>query len=257
MRVTVCELSNDWINSEEERNKLNEHLELQSSDLLLLPEMPFYTWLAGNKIPDPIAWKKAVQYHETWMERLPEFKVPAIASSRPVLKGKTPLNEAFIWTKDEGFKAAHEKYYLPEEAGFWESSWYRRGNGEFNLVHVNGINIGFLLCTEIWFNHHARDYGKNGMHLLLCPRATGSSTTGTWLAGGRSAANVSGAYCLSSNFNGPNTSTINFGGTSWIIEPEDGKVMGTTSEKEPFLTLEIDLSLAEKAKSTYPRYVED
>lgn len=257
MKVTVCELSNAWSNSEEEKNRLNTHLESQKSDLLLLPEMPFYSWLAGSSKPNSEAWKKAVESHEIRMDRLAEFKVAAIAGSRPVLKDGIPLNEAFIWTHEEGLKEVHEKYYLPEEEGYWESSWYHRGNGEFNLVQINGINIGFLLCTEIWFNHHARDYGKNGIHLLLCPRATSSSTLGTWLAGGRVAAIVAGAYCVSSNFNGPNTPDINFGGTGWIIEPGEGNVMGMTSEKEPFLTLEIDLSLAEKAKDTYPRYVED
>ncbi len=257
MKVTVCELPSTWINSEKEQDKLNLYLESQKSDLLLLPEMPFYTWLAGNKEPDMEAWKKAVEYHNIWLERLAEFKIPVIASSRPVLKGNTPLNEGFIWTREGGVKNVHEKYYLPEEEGFWESSWYRRGNGEFSLTRINGVNIGFLICTELWFNHRAWDYGKMGMHLLLCPRAVGSSTTGTWLAGGRTAANVSGAYCLSSNFNGFNTPNMNFGGTGWIIEPEDGNVMGTTSENEPFLTMEIDISLAEKAKNTYPRYVED
>jgi len=257
MKVTVCELPNTWINSEKELEKLNLHLESEKSDLLLLPEMPFYSWLAGKKEPDTEAWKKAVEGHNIWMKRLAEFNVPAIASSRPVLKDNTPLNEAFIWTREEGIKKVHEKYYLPDEEGFWESSWYRRGNGDFSLAKINGIKIGFLICTEIWFNHHAREYSKMGIHLLLCPRAVGSLTTGTWLAGGRAAANVSGAYCLSSNFNGPNTPSMNFGGTGWIIEPEDGNVMGTTFEKEPFLTMEIDISLAENAKKTYPRYVED
>ena len=90
--------------------------------------LSFYSWLAGNNKPNPEAWKKAVEYHEIWMEKLMDFKVPAIASSRPVLKGDTPLNEAFIWTHADGLKDVHEKYYLPEEEGFWESSWYRRGN---------------------------------------------------------------------------------------------------------------------------------
>jgi len=257
MKVTVCELPNTWASSAKVQGKLNLHLESEQSDLLLLPEMPFYSWLAGKKAPDAEAWKKAVNDHDTWLERLADFKVPTIASSRPVLKGSTPLNVGFIWTREEGVKYVHEKFYLPEEEGFWESSWYRRGNGDFNLVTINGLNIGFLICTELWFNHHAREYGKKGAHLLLCPRAVGSSTTGTWLAGGRAAANVSGAYCLSSNYNGPNTPNMDFGGTGWIIEPEDGNVMGTTSEQDPFLTLEIDIDLAEKAKSTYPRYVED
>jgi hypothetical protein len=46
-----------------------------------------------------------------------------------------------------------------------------------------------------------------------------------------------------------------WGGAGWIIEPEEGQVLGLTSADEPFLTLGIDLKVAETAKKTYPRYV--
>ena len=59
---------------------------------------------------------------------------------------------------------------------------------------------------------------------------------------------VAGAYCLSSNLGG---------GQGWIIEPEEGKVLGVTDGKRPFLTIEIDLTHADKSKQTYPRYVQD
>jgi N-carbamoylputrescine amidase len=48
-----------------------------------------------------------------------------------------------------------------------------------------------------------------------------------------------------------------FAGVGWIIEPEEGKVLGLTSAEQPFLTVDVDLTIAEKAKSTYPRYVLD
>ncbi len=95
------------------------------------------------------------------------------------------------------------------------------------------------------------------MDILLCPRATPSSFSDTWVVGGRAAANVSGAYCLSSNVNGPNTAQMDFGGTGWIIEPEEAELLGTTSLTRPYLTVDIDLQAANKAKNTYPRYVED
>ena len=46
------------------------------------------------------------------------------------------------------------------------------------------------------------------------------------------------------------------GGGSWIIDP-DGEVLGLTTADEPFLTLDLDLALADLAKKTYPRYVAD
>ncbi|WP_036976655.1 hypothetical protein, partial [Pseudoalteromonas luteoviolacea] len=48
-----------------------------------------------------------------------------------------------------------------------------------------------------------------------------------------------------------------WGGGGWIIEPEEGQVLGVTAGDHPFLTLEIDLRIAETAKKTYPRYVSD
>ena len=68
---------------------------------------------------------------------------------------------------------------------------------------------------------------------------------------------VEPAYAKSSNFNGPHVDGMAFGGTGWIIEPEAGHILGLTSDKHPFLTIDIDLSLAERAKQSYPRYVPD
>lgn len=255
MKLTVCELSNDWINDSRERDALSAHLETVQSDFLLLPEMPFYTWLASTRKVDAALWAEAVAAHQDWISRLSSFNVPVIAGTRPVLKNGEPRNEGFIWTQAGGAVGVHDKYYLPDEEGFWEATWYRRGDGTFEVAQVAGITVGFLICTEMWFNHRARDYAKAGMDILLCPRATPSTSSGTWLAGGRAAANVSGAFCLSSNFNGWNTTEMDFGGTAWIIEPEEGEVLGTTTGKDPFLTLDVDLADARAAKTTYPRYV--
>jgi N-carbamoylputrescine amidase len=257
MRVTVCELPNNWIDNEKEQQKLKTHLDSEKSDLLLLPEMPFYTWLAGSKDVNKALWTKAVDSHQAMIERLDDFKVGLVAGTRPILKNGVPHNEGFIWTKSAGAVGVHEKYYLPNEEGFWEAAWYRRGDGVFEVIKTERVTFGFLICTEMWFNQRAREYGKAGMDILLCPRATSSTSTGSWVAGGRAAANVSGAFCLSSNFNGANTFDMDFGGAGWIIEPEEGNVLGTTSQKEPFLTVDVDISLAEKAKKTYPRYVPD
>lgn len=257
MKVTVCELRNRWVNSDDEREKLIRHIATAETDFLLLPEMPLHEWLPGEEHAEKSQWEKAVVSHDSWINRFEEFDVPLIAGTRPILKNNVAMNQGFVWSQDTGYHAVHEKYYLPNEAGFWENNWYQRGEGTFDIVQINGLNIAFLICTELWFSRHARDYSKQGIHLLLCPRATPSTSTGTWLAGGRAAANISGAYCLSSNFNGKNTSTIDFGGTGWITEPEEGDVLGKTDENSPFLTLEIDVQAAENAKLTYPRYVKD
>ncbi|MCP4625673.1 MAG: hypothetical protein GY850_19465 [bacterium] len=62
---------------------------------------------------------------------------------------------------------------------------------------------------------------------------------------------------MSSNFCGHSIEGSEFGGTGWVIEPEEGNVLGTTSPDQPFLTVEIDLEVARNAKHTYPRYVKE
>ena len=75
-----------------------------------------------------------------------------------------------------------------------------------------------------------------------------------WLAGGRTAAVCSGAYCLSSNLWAPAGDKADLGGLGWITDPE-GNILATTSPDDPFATVEIDLAFARDSKRTYPRYV--
>ena len=257
MKVTVTELRNDPDGLEHDWQSLVSHVKSEKSDLVLLPEMPFHKWVAGTNEVDPVIWQRAVIAHDRWMPRLSDLAPAIVAGTRPVVRNGKRLNEGFIWESDSGPKASHTKYYLPDEKGFWEASWYERGNRDFTAVQCGGIRFGFLICTELWFFEQAREYLRQGIHLLVCPRVTPKSSVDKWIAGGRVAAVVSGAFCLSSNLNGPNIEDIEFGGAGWIIEPEEGNVLGVTTREEPFLTVEIDLESAEKAKHTYPRYVLD
>jgi len=98
-----------------------------------------------------------------------------------------------------------------------------------------------------------RAYGKQGVHLLVTPRATGKPTVEKWLVGGRAAAVVSGAFSLSSN---RFSRSVDLGGQGWVVGP-DGQVLAVTSRAQLFLTVSIDLEEAERAKGTYPRYMLD
>ena len=257
MNVTVCELPDSWTRDDEWWNRLVDHLKSESSDLLVLPEMPFYQWLTKSDKVDPALWKKAVDAHGCWIQRLYELPVENVIASRPTFENGRALNNGFIFTKTCGLIPVHDKFYLPDEAGYWEATWYERGDGMFNVATVDNINIGFLICTELWFTQRAREYLAQDIDILVCPRATPLSEVDIWVTGGRSAAIVSGAFCLSSNFQGPNTPTEDFGGTGWIIEPERGDVLGSTIKGCEFLTLDIDLNNAKKAKASYPRYVKE
>jgi N-carbamoylputrescine amidase len=92
-------------------------------------------------------------------------------------------------------------------------------------------------------------YGDEGVHLLVTPRITRAATLEMWLAGGRVAAVLAGAFGLSSN---RADDRGEYGGQGWVVGP-DGEVLALTGEQEPFMTVDLDLASAEHAKKTYPR----
>jgi len=257
MLVTVCELRDDPPGFAEDWQALVEHVRVQSSQLVLLPEMPFCPWFALTRRFEPRVWQAAVAAHTAWLERLPELAPAVVLATRPLDAAGRRINQAFAWAPGEpggGLTPAHEKYYLPEDEGFWEAPWYQRGSGEFTPLQIGDLSVGFLVCTELWFMQRARVYGQQGIHVLAVPRATGKPTVEKWLTGGRAAAVISGAYCLSSNHAAGESQAVDLGGQGWIVGP-DGEVLALTSRQEPFVTRSIDLAHAARAKTTYPRYV--
>ena len=248
VRVTVCELRTSAGALEQDWDGLVAHVAEQRSDLVVLPEMGFAPWFAAERSGPDAAWTSSVAAHAAWTERLPELGA-AVIGTRPVDRPAGRRNEAYVATPAGAVRPLHDKSYLPDEAGFWEASWYDRGDGGHRVVDVAGLRVGVLVCTEMWFLEHARAYGRAGAHLVVTPRVTPAYSLDKWLAGGRTCAVVSGAWSLSSN-----SAESEHGGLGWAIDPE-GTVVATTSQAQPFVTVEIDLAAVDAAKSDYPRYV--
>jgi N-carbamoylputrescine amidase len=256
IRATVCELRNNPEDFAGDWERLADHVRAEHSDLVLLPEMAFAPWFAVTPTFEPQAWFTAVATHDAWMQCLIDLAPAAVIGTRPIDANGARYNQGFVWTRDRGYLPVHEKYYLPDEEGFWEASWYGRGEREFTPFDCGVARVGMQICTELWFMEHGRAYGQAGVHLLAVPRATPRETLDKWLIGGRAAAVVAGAYALSSNPITRPTELANLGGQGWVVGP-DGEVLGLTSPDRPFVTIELELQAAEHAKQTYPRYVPD
>lgn len=257
VRVTVCQMRDDPKGLAEDWAALVSHVHQNQSDLVLLPEMPFARWVMLDNQVSPLRWLEFVKQHDEWMQHLPQLSPAAVFSTRPVIQNGRWFNEAFLWDEEAGYRAVHHKTYLPDEPGFWEATWYDRGPVQFIPTNTRFGKAGFLICTEMWFTEHARHYARQGVRLLLSPRATEKATTAKWVMGGRIAAVMSGAYCLSSNRCGPSGAGFDWGGSGWIAEPDQGELVAVTSDEQPFVTVEIDLSRADLAKQGYPRYVKE
>ena len=253
LKATITQI--DASRLQREWEGLREHIAAEQSEFVLLPEMCFAPWFCSARARDDTVWRAAVSAHDNWLARLPELGVKTVVGTAPREESGKRYNVAYAWTAESGIQWLRRKTYLPNDDGYWEANWYDRAPIEFPSASLGKLTLGVVICTEIWFMRHARDYGAEGAHLLLNPRSTPAHTNDKWLAGGRTAAVIAGAFCLSSNHAG-RVADLQLGGLGWICDA-DGAVLATTAASEPFVTLELNLAEADLAKSTYPRYVDD
>lgn len=216
MKATITQLNANRL--EREWEALKQHAAAEQADLLLLPEMCFAPWFCTEPERDEAVWEEALSAHESWLARLPELSVDIVLGTAPRNESGKRYNVAYAWTAAHGLRWIHRKTYLPSDEGFWEANWYDRGPISFEPVSIGKLSLGAMICTELWFMQHARDYGQRGVHLLLNPRSTPAATNDKWLAGARTAAVVAGAFCLSSNHAG-RAGQVELGGAGWICDP--------------------------------------
>ena len=258
MKITVCQIDNIPQSFEKCLLNLQAYLLSQHTDLLLLPEMPFSEWLPKDKNFSENKWKNAVDEHMDRIKFLSKLNAKYIIGTRPAIdKNGKFLNIAFLHDSSiNKIFSIHEKYYLPNDEGFWEATWYSKGSGKFIPFHIGTTLAGLQICTDMWFFHHAREFGKKHIEILCVPRATPYASLKKWTIGGKSAAIVSGAFCISSNLYNPPGIGADLGGIGWIISPE-GEILNSTNPNRPFITMDLDLSKSREAKKTYPRYVKE
>jgi N-carbamoylputrescine amidase len=228
---------------------LVQHVKAQRSELVLLPEMPFYPWFPTPRHFDAAVWREAVAAHDRWEKRLSEL-TPAIAlGTRPIDFGALRYSAGFMWNESEAItETIHVKSCLSNEDGSWETTWYERAVPDFEAVTIGPARVGMLIGLELWMTDQARFYGEDGVHIIAIPRVDRSGdadidiANNEWLEGGRTAARASGAFCISSSRGGRGNSS---GGAGWVIAPE-GQVLATTSREQPFASVDIDLNAVVK-----------
>ena len=250
MKVTVCELPHEAAALSRAWTALCEHTTRQASELVLLPEFAFLEPLWQLEEFDIARWARAASAFDAWSRRLHELGARYAVGTQPIYRIGRRYNEGFLWSRGQRCAPLRRKFFLPDEAGSWEARWFTRGDRRFPRYLAGPLAFGLNICTEIWALDTYAMYSAMKVHAVLCPRATCSASTATWLAAGVVAAVRSGAYCLSSNRAHPDGSG---GGAGWIVSP-DGAVLAQTTPHTPFVTLDIDIPTAERAQVTYPRY---
>lgn len=249
MKFAVCQLPTNLAPHHPEWADFNRRVETSQADLVVLNEMPFGPWVASRASYDKDLAAGSVEAHELALAAL--RKLPAaVIGSRPI-RGRFRLcNEAFLLA-DGNYRPIHHKQYFPQQEGFFEKTWFASERPGFDVIRFRELRVGVLLCTELMFTEWARHYRRQGAHVIVSPRASGSSRH-RWDAAACMAAIVSGCYVLSSNrVCGGDRSGPRFGGHGFAYSPT-GELLGNTSVAAPLLTVNIDLEAIEKAQRNYP-----
>ncbi len=254
MRVGLIEAPDNLIAGSREWDQLATSIRAAAPDLLVTNEMPFGPWLAESDRFDEHAARQSVRLHEDGLAALRALDVPAVLSSRPVCVGNRLANEAFAVT-DGIYHAAHHKHYFPAEGGFHETTWFARERPGFDVLTTSAVRVGFLLCTELFFNEWARHYRRAGAQIIAVPRASGE-VMGQWHTAASMAAIVSGSYVVSSNRAGRTAGGQIFGGQGFAFAP-DGTLLTATSPDQPVATFELDVEWVRRRRTEYPCYVDE
>jgi N-carbamoylputrescine amidase len=251
MRVTVCELPHEPDALAGAWAALSEHTIAHASQLVLLPEFAMVEPVWELRPFDIARWSAVEAASAACLGRLGELRAEFVVGTRPARVNGRYVNQGFLWSAAAGVQPLRSKYFLPEEPGSWEATWFHRGDPAFPVYRAGAVPFGLNICTELWALETYAAYAARGVALLLAPRATARASTARWLAIGVVAAVRSGAFSLSSN---RVDATGACGGGGWIVDPA-GEVLAVTSTADPFATREVDLTEAAQARHSYPRYV--
>ena len=248
MKVCISEFPDDSARQAVAWEALVEHAAATQPELVVLPEMSFCEWIFVGDTVESVRWSEAVDRHDRMIERLGELGAPSVVSSRPIDHIGRRFNEAHLWSARTGYQALRRKWYLPDAPRAKETVWFDQGDRDFRPVPCGQLSFGVQMCSEMMFPEHSRALGLAGAHLVVQPRATGAGKKLN-VASEMGAVN-SGCFVISANRR--SYARDWFFSNSWLLSPEAAILAETTAE-QPFVTADIDLTVAEKSKSTYPR----
>jgi N-carbamoylputrescine amidase len=248
MKLSICEFPDETAHKAKAWDALVSHVAAAEPDIVVLPEMPFCDWIFVGDMVDLDLWRKAIDQHDRMIAKFGELQSRWVMTSRPVERDGRRLNEAFVWSAESGYQAVRSKWYLPNLPVATESIWFDQGDRNFTPFSCAALRTSFKLCSEIMFPEHSREIGFANAHLIAHPRASGSGRR--WRAAVEMSAVTSGCYVVSANRRSYDREL--FTGGSWLLTPE-AALLAETTVQQPFVTAEIDIAVAEKAKTTYPR----
>lgn len=138
-----------------------------SVDLLIFPELA----LSGYPPEDLLLredFKKKIHYALKIIQE--KSNDIAILLGHPDYSSKEIFNAASL-IENKKIVCTYHKQYLPNYGVFDERRYFNPGNSD-GLFKIKGLNIGILICEDLWCSQPASALKEKGAQLLVCINAS-------------------------------------------------------------------------------------
>ena len=173
MRVTVCELPHETTALAAAWAALCDHTRANGSELVLLPEFAMLEPIWELEQFDLVRWRAIEALTEIQLRRLPELGTGHVVGTRPISEDGRRLNQGYLWSARDGMRPLRSKYFMPDEPGNWEATWFHPGSREFPLYQAGPVSFGLNICSEMWALETYGDYAALDKPTVQRQRAVG------------------------------------------------------------------------------------
>lgn len=147
------------------------HAEAKSkaADLLVLSEL----FILGYPAEDLVLKPAAVEHSMAAIEAL----IPLTKDGPAILIGspwavEDRLYNSVLLLQDGEIRLRYDKRELPNYGVFDEKRIFNPGEGDHELVDLNGIKVGIAICEDIWYSRVPAALHEAGAEVLLVPNAS-------------------------------------------------------------------------------------
>jgi len=176
-------------------------------------------------------------------------------------------NTVAVLDADGSYLGKYRKMHIPDDPHFYEKFYFTPGDLGYKVFKTRYANVGTLICWDQWFPEAARLTAMKGADIIFYPTAIGwlpeekedygESQYNAWETVQRGHAVANGCYIAAVNRVGFEPSPdgnggIEFWGRSFISDPYGNVIKKASGEKEEVLIHEIDLSLIDETRITWP-----
>ena len=172
LRVATCQINTvvgDLKGNVERIISSLREAEAAGADVAVFPEMA----VCGYPVEDLVLKTGFVEDCEEALEQVAAATTGSCAAVVGFLRGGRNIHNAVAFCAGGKVVTEHYKRLLPNYAVFDENRYFTPGTDSLDLVEINGVRCGLVICEDLWSpTGPILDQARGGAEVILCPNAS-------------------------------------------------------------------------------------